>query len=224
MQMVTVKQIQDLEKQAIEDIGISSIVLMENAGRLVAIEVIRMLHKKRNCPVSVICGTGNNGGDGFVVARYLINAGIRADVILVGQASNLKGDALTNYTILKNIKHPIVEVGEVNDIVHQKIGSAKVIVDALFGIGLNRNIKNPILSFIKLINSSAGKTVSVDVPSGLDATTGKILGTCVKAELTVTFSIFKQGFKRCDGAKVTGKVKTADVGIPIGLIDKIVKG
>ncbi len=223
MQMVTVKQIQALDKEAIEEIGIESLVLMENAGRSVAIEVIRMLHKKRSGHVCVVCGLGNNAGDGFVTARYLINAGVKTDIILIGQASNLKEDTLSNYMILKKIKYPILEIDQVTDAVCQRIGGAKIIVDALFGVGLNRNIKNPFLSIIKLINSSAGKTISVDIPSGLDGTTGKIYGVCVKAEQTITFSVLKQGFKRCDGSKMSGKVKVIDIGIPKVLIDQVIR-
>jgi hydroxyethylthiazole kinase-like uncharacterized protein yjeF len=215
MKAATVKQIQKLDRVAIDEYGMPSIILMENAGRLVAAEVLRQLKRKKNPKVSVICGLGNNAGDGFVVARHLINAGIKAKVYHFGKEKQLKVDALINYRFFKKLRFPIAPIKLSNQgLLPAEISKVDIVVDAIFGAGLNRDIQNPFKSIIEGINSSSAKIISVDIPSGLNGTTGKIYGVCIKANTTVTFSLAKKGFYKNYGPALTGKVIVVDIGIP----------
>ena len=214
---VTVKQIQKLDKIAIEKYGVPSLVLMENAGRQVAAEVLKSLARVKSPRVCIICGSGNNAGDGFVIARHLINAGIKISVFLVGKGSQLKNDAAVNYWILKKLKYPVMEVGTAGRLPVRDIKKADIIIDALFGVGLNREVLGPFRNVIDAINKSGKKIISVDIPSGLNGTTGKIYGVCIKANKTVTFTFSKKGFLRGQGPNYTGKVVVVDIGIPVQL-------
>jgi hydroxyethylthiazole kinase-like uncharacterized protein yjeF len=214
---VSVKQIQDLDKVAIEKYGVPSLALMENAGRSVADQAVKMVAKASKPCVCVVCGLGNNAGDGFVIARHLINAGVRTKIFLIGKGSQLKTDAAVNYRILKKLKYPFKEVGKINSSFLKDLNRADAVVDAIFGVGLNREVKDPFRSVIEAINEKAGKVISVDAPSGIDGTTGKIYGICIKADVTVTFSFMKKGFLKRQGPKYTGKVIVVDIGIPLQL-------
>ncbi|MGE3980874.1 MAG: NAD(P)H-hydrate epimerase [Candidatus Omnitrophota bacterium] len=217
---MTVKQIQKLDEIAINHYGFPSLVLMENAGRRVYEEVMKNF---RPAVVIVICGQGNNAGDGFVTARHLINAGVKTNIILIGRSADLKQDALVNYRILRQLKHPVRETARLTTRSLTLIREADVVVDAIFGVGLNREITDPYKRIIETINREAKKVVAVDIPSGLDGTNGKIHGVCVKANLTVTFSFPKCGFYQSEGPQKTGKVIVADIGIPDKLKKKIIK-
>lgn len=218
---VSVKQIQQLDETAINRCGVPSLALMENAGRSVAQETLKLLRNKRNPEVCVICGLGNNAGDGFVVARHLINAGLSVRVLLIGRGRRLKHDAAINYEILKKIKYPVLESDRVSKRQLKIIQSADIIVDAIFGVGLNRRITEPFLGFIEAVNRLGKKVISVDIPSGLDGTTGRIYGACVIADVTVTFTLMKKGFLKMQGPVHAGKVVVADIGIPLALIKKM---
>lgn len=208
------KQAQRLDRFAIEQLGIPSVVLMENAGREAAHEVLKILKNKKKKSVCIFCGTGNNGGDGFVVARHLFNAGIRVKVFLIGKLQDLKKDPAVNYQILRKLKCPIEVIQSVNKKVLKDLNHSDVIVDAIFGIGLSRKIEEPFESIIKAINQSKKIIVAVDVPSGLNVTTGKIFGICIKAHLTVTLAVMKKGFLTRQGKSFAGKVVLVDIGIP----------
>ena len=216
---VTVRQIQNLDKIVIEEYGIPSVVLMENAGRCVALEIIALLKKKKNSFVCIFCGLGNNAGDGFVVARHLMGAGIKIKVFLVGKAEQLKADAMLNYRILKKLRCMVKEINTVREKAVQDAFKADIIVDAIFGVGLNREISEPFSSVINELNKNAKYIVAVDIPSGLNGTTGKIYGICVKAGTTVTFSFVKKGFLKADGPGYTGKVVVADIGMPVQCVN-----
>ena len=209
---VTVKQIQKLDKIAIEKYGIPSLVLMENAGRHVAMEVLRLLKKQRK--VCVVCGMGNNAGDGFVVARHLMNHGCAVDIVVIGDARNLKHDAAINYLILKKLKYPMITVRARYSALVRAIRKSDIVVDAIFGVGLNRDIENPYKNVIEVINAHAKRTVAIDAPSGLNADDGSIYGVCIKAHTTVTFTLAKKGFQKKDGPRYVGNVIVVDIGIP----------
>lgn len=218
---VTVAQIQTIDKVAIKRYGAPSLVLMENAGRAVAEEVKKSLRGRKKPRVCIVCGVGNNGGDGFVIARHLIDAGIPTKTFLVGKASQLKCDAAVNYRILRKLKHPIKELGSKYPLPAKDICRADVVVDAIFGVGLNRKIVEPFRSVIETINREAKYVVAVDTPSGLDGTTGAIYGVCVKADKTVTFSFPKKGFFKKHGPRQTGKIIVVDIGIPAQVVRKV---
>lgn len=206
MRSISIAQAQAFDRYAQEKLGIPSIILMENAGRGVAEEAIRMVRGKGyegRGKIAVICGVGNNGGDGLVAARHLLNAGIKVSVYLLGNISKLKADPKTNYNILR------------------KMGTARIlrkfpkhcdlIIDAIFGIGLKSDVRSPMSEVIDLMNNSCKPILAVDVPSGLDADTGKVLGVAVKAKRTVTFVANKKGFAKAK--KYCGKIVVRDIGI-----------
>jgi len=218
---VTVQQIQDLDKMAIEKYGVPSLALMENAGWAVAHFVMKELKKKNAHRVCIVCGMGNNAGDGFVAARHLLNAGVKTQIYLVGRSYKLKDDALVNFQILNKVGVGIKPIYGSPRAFEKSLAWADIVVDAVFGVGLNRDIEEPFRSVIAAINKKAKKVVAVDIPSGLDGTTGKIYGVCVKAHATVTFSFAKKGFFKAQGPKYTGKVAVVDIGIPIPLKKRI---
>jgi NAD(P)H-hydrate epimerase len=220
---VTVKEIQKLDKIAIEQYGIPSLVLMENAGRSVAREIVKQLGKNPRPRVCVLCGSGNNAGDGFVIARQLIGAKIKTKVYLIGTEDRLKHDAAVNYDLLKKLKCPVKEISEPRQVVVNDIKRADVVVDAIFGVGLNRKITEPFYGMIQAANAHAKRIVAVDIPSGLDGTTGKIYGICIKADTTVTFSFCKRGFQKAQGPRHAGRVIVTDIGIPAHLKARLAK-
>jgi len=210
----SVVQAQKLDHFAISRLGIPSLVLMENAGRETAQEILKLLKKKKRKTACIFCGTGNNGGDGFVVARHLFNAGVKVRTFLIGKPQDLKNDPAIYYQVLRKLKCPATPIRGVSTKIVKDLKHATVIVDAIFGTGLSRPIAKPFRSIIDAINRSKKKVIAVDVPSGLDATTGKILGVCVKASRTVTFAVMKKGFFIHDGPRHAGKIIVADIGIP----------
>ncbi len=222
--LLSTLEIQALDKFAIETLGMSSLSLMENAGRAVSSKILHRLNKRKKSQkpfVVIFCGLGNNAGDGFVVARHLHLAGVGVKTYIIGKVKNLKSDAAANYQILKWLKSGIRHVEAMNRFVKNDIAHCDVVVDAIFGVGLNRDVEEPFFSVIQAINKYGKYVVSVDVPSGLDSTSGRIQGNCVKANVTVTFSFAKKGFFKNDGPHYTGRVVVADIGIPKALIKKI---
>lgn len=224
MKAVTARQIQKLDEKAIGIYGVPSVALMENAGRGVAEDIIRTFRRRKCRRVCVICGPGNNAGDGFVTARHLLNAGVKTDIFFLGNPSKLKPDAKTNYSILKKCGYPVRLVKKFDSAVLSVMEEAGVIVDALFGVGLNRKVEGVFADVINEINRGKQYVFAVDVPSGLDATTGKIHGVCVKADRTVTFTFPKTGFYKNAGPAHAGKVVVIDIGIPEKLVVKVDEG
>ena len=211
---VTVEQIQRLERMAIEQYGIPSIMLMENAGRATAVEVLKDLKRRKQLRATIVCGLGNNAGDGFVAARHLWNAGVAVTVFLIGRSEQLKKDAATNFLILKKCGYPVREIQAIDSKILRIVKRSDMIVDAIFGVGLNRPLAEPFRCVIENLNSLKKKIIAVDIPSGLDGTTGKIWGACIHAAATVTFSFPKKGFYGNAGPTHTGQVIVADIGIP----------
>ncbi len=211
---LTVSEIQELDRWAIEKISIPSLALMENAGRGVAQEIYKKLKARKKPSVVIVCGTGNNGGDGFVAARYLFNWGLKPRIFLAGSVTDLKTDALVNYRVAKNLGISVKPVYVLDPAFKKSIQSADLIVDAIFGVGLNRPIQEPYYGIIHAINFRSSYVVAVDVPSGLNGTTGEIYCICIKAHLTVTFSALKRGFFKKQGAFYSGRHVVVDIGIP----------
>jgi len=217
MKVVTRDEIRRIDKRAIEEYGISGLILMENAGLQVSLEILEHYSPLAQKRVAIIAGKGNNGGDGFVVARHLYNRGIRVEVYLIGESTEIKGDARVNLDILKKIGIPLYERVTSNDL-SAPLRYTDIIVDAIFGTGLSSEIKNPYSDVINAINSSRKPVVSIDVPSGVDSDTGEILGVAVKADITVTFALPKRGLLVFPGAEYAGILKIGDIGIPKRII------
>lgn len=211
---VTSQQMKQIDRYAIEQIGIPSVALMENAGRAVAAEVLKDIHGNEKASALIVCGSGNNAGDGFVAARHLFNAGVNPKVVLLLDKDVLSGDALINFNVLVKMGVLIDQISSGNYSFAGDLANSRIIVDAVFGIGLNREITDPLKGIIEHINRINKKVYSVDVPSGLDATSGEIRGICVKATGTVTFHRAKKGFYLNNGPEYCGDIVVSDIGIP----------
>ncbi|MCX5657237.1 MAG: NAD(P)H-hydrate epimerase [Candidatus Omnitrophica bacterium] len=215
MKYISVREARKLDKFSQDELGISGLILMENAGREAAEIACCMLSAKRKY-VIFLCGKGNNAGDGFVCARHLITKKISLSVFMVEDPSVLKGDALTNYLILKKMKAKIYSLKDnpSGNFFRRKLKNASLIIDALFGIGLSGEVNEPYRTVIDLINIARRPVLSLDVPSGLDADSGKPLGICIKATRTVTFILPKKGFIRNKGPLYTGQVIVRNISAP----------
>jgi hydroxyethylthiazole kinase-like uncharacterized protein yjeF len=209
--LLTAQSAKFIDLKAREKFGISTLTLMENAGRAIALEALKSGKFKK---IAIFCGKGNNGGDGFVAARHLLACGIKPDIYLAGKIAQVENEARTNLEILLKLKQKIVEVGE-NNISGVNLAKYRLIIDALLGVGLSGAVRGIYKDLIKMINSSQAYILSVDIPSGLDATTGKILDACVKADKTVTFVAKKRGMIVGEGPKYCGKIIVADLGVPL---------
>lgn len=206
-QVFSREEIRNFDRRAIEKFGIPSIVLMENAGRSVA-EYLLSLSPQG--PILIVCGKGNNGGDGFVIARHLMIHTLPVRILLVAQPDELSNDAKINYNIANTLQIPIIHF-------HQKINEefmqADWIVDGLFGTGLRGMVQPPYDELIHKINASTAKILAIDIPSGLDCDTGKPLGTAIKAQHTVTFVGYKRGFLNPEACPYLGQVHVVNIGI-----------
>lgn len=208
MRAVTALEMQELDRRAIEVFGIPSIVLMENAGRGVSEVALRMLNPASGKRIAIFCGTGNNGGDGFVAGRYLAKKGLQLNVYIVGEKSRIKADAGINLNIMEKMGIIAQEIAVPVDI------EADLVIDAIFGTGFKGKVKDPAASIISYLNKSDIPVLSVDVPSGLDADTGEALPEAVRARKTVTMQFPKKGFYIGKGPEYVGEVITVDIGIP----------
>lgn len=205
--ILTAAQAKALDKNALEKFGISTLVLMENAGRVINAEALKILRNKPS-KVAIFCGTGNNGGDGFCAARHLLTAGIKPEVYLTGRVEDVKKEAKINLEIWLNLKQNIRPI-------KNKIRGYDLIIDALLGVGLKGQVRPAYREAIDRINLAKAYVLSVDIPSGLDATTGKVLGGCIKADKTVTFVAKKRGMVYGQGRKYCGKILIRDIGVPL---------
>jgi len=217
MKLASREQIRNIDSKTIKDYKISGLILMENAGRTVSQTICIEYPEVQK--ISVLCGIGNNGGDGFVIARHLINQGKDVDIYLCGDINKYNGDAKTNLTSLTKIGANIKKIK--NNFANYD--NSELIVDAIFGTGLDRNIKGFYKKLIEFINARKKPVVSVDIPSGLDANEGRPLGTCIKADLTVTFVLPKIGMSIYPGLEYCGKIYVSDITSPRVLENKIRK-
>ncbi|MCC6157912.1 MAG: NAD(P)H-hydrate dehydratase [Deltaproteobacteria bacterium] len=216
MKLATASQMREIDRHAIEEVGIPGIVLMENAGAGCARVLMERYEAEADTGVCVVCGTGNNGGDGFVIARHLWNNGFPVEVFVLGRAAQIKGDAKTNFEILEKLDVPVTEVVNDDDaeLMEAEIDGAGVVVDAIFGTGLDREVAGTHRRAIDAINASGAKVVAVDMPSGLDSDSGRLWGVAVFAEITCTFGIAKIGQYTHPGYLHCGEVIVIDISLP----------
>ena len=222
MKVVTAETMQRLDRRTIEEAGIPGMVLMENAGRGAAGEILRSYPRIRGGRVAVVAGRGNNGGDGFVIARYLLNHGVGVKVFVLTSPGALQGDARANFAILLQMKAAVSEITD-RDVWKANLphlAGCVLIVDALLGTGLKSEVTGLMGEVINDLNGSGVPIVSVDLPSGLHADTGAVLGTCAKADLTITLALPKRGLFIYPGADYAGRVKIVDISIPPFLIEE----
>lgn len=208
---LTRSAVRELDRRATAEFGIPSIVLMENAGRNAA-ELLCRLNSQRE-RVAIVCGPGNNGGDGLVMARHLDRLGIPLSIWLAANPKQLSPDAAANFHIVQAMRLP--QCGSLHGF--------GWIVDALFGTGLSRAIGPPHEAIIHDINQSGANILAVDIPSGLDADSGEPLGPTVRAHHTVTFVGMKEGFLYPAARPYIGELHFADIGAPRKLVDEYLR-
>ncbi|MFN4227294.1 MAG: NAD(P)H-hydrate epimerase [Candidatus Ratteibacteria bacterium] len=211
--ILTKDEITRIEKETEEKFGISSLILMENAGKESFYVIKKELKDLKKRKILVFCGKGNNGGDGFVLSRYLFNYGVNVKVFYFGEINNFTKISLINFDILNKLKVDIenINILKLKDI---RIENSDVVIDAILGIGIKGMIEGEMKNIIEFINKNSKFTVSIDIPSGLDADTGEIHGVCIKSNLTISMGFLKKGFFVGKGPEYTGKIKLVDIGFP----------
>lgn len=217
MKIVTAEQMRELDRKAVQERGIPSLTLMENAGRAVAELAGRMAEASPDRPIIVICGRGSNGGDGFVAARHLVQMGRKVQVLVAAPADEISGDAKHNLARLSEAGLSPVHVTEVEPVA-RACAHAGLVVDALLGTGLTGKPRGLSAQLIEAINDCRRPVLAVDVPSGLDADSGDTLGVAVRAQETVTMGLPKLGLYVYPRMDYAGKVTVADIGFPPDLI------
>ena len=213
-QLVTRAQMRRYDQRAASEFAIPSILLMENAGRgvaeLVASKIDSQIH------VLIFIGKGSNGGDGFVAARHLSNKGYKVSLFLLSDPSEFNADTRLNYDIITELHLPIILVsGDAGFLVaDQYLKGPSCVVDAIFGMGLNAPVTGIHEKLIRRINSSAKTVFAVDIPSGLDADSGEILGVAVQAQVTAALGMKKIGLTLNEGPKLSGEIHVLDISLP----------
>ncbi|WP_326908707.1 NAD(P)H-hydrate epimerase [Sedimentibacter sp. MB31-C6] len=209
MEVISCQQMKEADSYAINTIGIPSIVLMENA----ALKVVNNIDLGLDC-YAVVCSRGNNGGDGLTVARHLILKNKKVKIYIAGKTENGTEDFNINLRIIENLQADISFIRNEKDLTlfGEDLKVSDLTIDALFGIGLNRNVEGLYYDIIKIMNEESKKIIAVDVPSGLNGDTGKAMGISVKAYKTVTFHKMKSGL--LNSGVYTGDVVVEDIGIP----------
>jgi NAD(P)H-hydrate epimerase len=204
LRILTAEEMRRVDAHAIRAVGLPGPVLMESAGRSVFAEIRRRVGDLWGRRVAVVCGPGNNGGDGFVVARYLELAGVAVDCFLVGAARPATPDARRNFEIARKLGIPVRPFP-------RTAGPWDVVVDALFGTGLARRLGAPFAACLRRLNALPSMRIAVDLPSGLHADSGRILGTAFQADVTVALGFKKPGFFQNEGPRLCGEVVVADL-------------
>ncbi len=190
--------------------GISLLQLMENAGRSVAQEITSRFQKNKKAVF--FCGLGGNGGDGFVAARHLLDADFEVTVVLMGRSRDIAHEAaISNWVILQSLQDKVCLIEVTDSSLIPKL-NAGIVIDSLLGTGTKGKLKPPIIQVVNYINSLSGFKIAVDVPTGIDSDTGDVLGTAVKADLTITFHREKIGLEKAK--KYVGDLFVADIGLP----------
>ena len=214
---MTREEVRAFDAWAINTLGIPGVVLMENAGRSCAELVIEKIADIVNPRVCIFCGIGNNGGDGYVIARHLLNSNVDVTVIICGDRSKIKGDAKINLDILESMGQSVEQINPSDDNATEQfkihIKEANMIVDGLFGTGLKGQLSDEYKQLIDCINARKCPALAVDIPSGLDCDTGQPLGAAIKADYTVTFVAVKKGFTNAQVTEYTGEIFIASIGI-----------
>ncbi|MEQ1572761.1 MAG: NAD(P)H-hydrate dehydratase [Vicinamibacterales bacterium] len=223
MRILNAAQMREADRVTVEDIGIPSLVLMENAGRQVVAAMEAAYESRLDGRVAVLCGRGNNGGDGFVVARTLLQRGIDAVVFVIGAVADVRGDARTNLDILGRLGVTVVEINDEQtwELHFSEISQCTLIVDAIFGTGVTRGLTGMMETVVADVNASSIPIVSVDLPSGLSADTPHLIGDCIDASMTVTLGAPKLPLVLPPGEAHAGDVVIADIGVPLDVIQRV---
>jgi ADP-dependent NAD(P)H-hydrate dehydratase / NAD(P)H-hydrate epimerase len=223
MRILTAAQMREADRYTIEEIGIPSLVLMENAGRQVVAAIEAGYEERLDGRVAVLCGRGNNGGDGFVVARTLLQRGVDCAVFVIAAVAEVRGDARVNLDILGRLGVTVVEVNDEQtwELHFSEIAQCTLIVDAMFGTGLTSSLGGMLETVVADINASGIPIVAIDLPSGLSADTSHLIGDCIHASMTVTLAAPKLPLVLPPAEAHAGDVVIADIGIPADVIEEL---
>ena len=216
MKLSNSAQIREMDKYAIEDLGIPGIVLMANAAKHIAVAAMEQLTID-GC-AAVFCGTGNNGGDGIGAAAFLLNKGVPVRVFLIGSKDKLTPDSKEMLVRLDSLGGKL-ESFETSDELIGYLSTCNVIIDAIIGTGLNSELRDDALLAVNMINSSGAYVIAADIPSGVNADTGAVMGGAVNASITITFSLAKQGHYIEPGCVHCGEIRVCEIGIPPDIVD-----
>lgn len=216
MKLVTASQMRELDRRTIEEVGVPGVVLMENAGLGALRHLERRYRDAFPGPVLVVAGRGNNGGDGYVMARHLHNRGWQVTTVVLARSEAVGGDAAINLKALRNCGGAVRFAADEAALAEILGGcaTAALVVDALLGTGLNNEVGGLYAQAIDWVNEQRAPVLAVDIPSGVDADSGKILGRAVRADLTVTFAYAKVGHHCHPAVERVGSLETVDIGIP----------
>jgi NAD(P)H-hydrate epimerase len=223
MFLLTAAEMREMDRRTIEAFGLPGRILMENAGRGAFRVLMESFPDVISQKVAVLAGRGNNGGDGFVIARYLAQHGIPVTVYLLSESKLLQGDAAANFKLLEPLNIPIRQCPDLKAFnkFKKEIAHHQVIVDAILGTGLNSDVKGYFKTVIDFINMLNKDVLAVDIPSGLHTDTGRPCGACIQAAVTATFAYPKIGHATLPGAEFTGKLHIIDIGIPPHIADGV---
>lgn len=210
MLYLTRKQVREVDRRSIEEYGIPGIVLMENAARAATDAALRMLPQPPSANVLILCGGGNNGGDGLAIARHLHNAQCAIQLALTTDPGRYTGDAAINWRITQTMRLPAAPC--TTEIIAGKPWD--LIIDAIFGTGLDQAPRQPFGQIAAAINASRRPILAIDLPSGLDCDTGAPLGPCIRATRTITFVAEKSGFANPAASEYLGIVEVGGIGSP----------
>ncbi|MBF0203695.1 MAG: NAD(P)H-hydrate dehydratase [Desulfamplus sp.] len=221
MYLVTAKQMQAIDKTTIESFGIQGQVLMENAGRGSVEMLLKTFPDISSRKVCILAGRGNNGGDAFVMARYLMEKNIEINTFLLSSTNKVTGDARVNLILFEKLavaesKEGVIEIpnNETFEKHKQKIINHDIFIDGILGTGLNSDVTGLFKDVIKTVNSLSKQVFSIDIPSGLNADTGQPMGECIRATATATFAFAKIGHILHPGKELSGNLEIIDIGIP----------
>lgn len=226
MRLVKATEIQEMDRLTIQELGIPGIVLMENAGRGASRIFLEHFDPPLHSRVLVLCGSGNNGGDGYVIARYLHLVGLTVEIVVLTRYEKVIGDALINLKVIRNMGLTIFDVSDSDDwkTFRRRLKKYDFIIDGIFGTGLHYPVRGFYAQVIKDINASGKVVMAIDIPSGLNADTGQIMGIAVKAHLTATFGFPKLGQFLYPGADQVGRLVRIDICIPDGIANRVKGG
>jgi ADP-dependent NAD(P)H-hydrate dehydratase / NAD(P)H-hydrate epimerase len=214
----TSQTMNEVDRACVERLKIPMTVLMENA----ALKVLKSMEFSEHNRYVIVCGSGNNGGDGFALARHLIVAGKSVEVFLISTSNKLSEGCEINYNILKNMGVKIRKVSNLEDVyeLREFITCSDLTVDAIFGTGLNKNVEGVYEAAIVVMNENSRRIVSIDIPSGLHSDSGTVLGTSVRAHKTVTFEMYKRGFLNYESGRYIGEVVVEGIGVPDFILEE----
>ena len=223
MRVLNTDQMREADRRTIHDIGIPSIVLMENAGRQAVAAMEAAFEDLTTSRVGVLCGRGNNGGDGFVVARTLIQRGVETSVFLIGSVADVQGDARTNLEVLGRIGLTIVEITSAQDweLHFSEISECDVLVDAMLGTGFHGGLTGLLQTVVADVNAVGVPVVAIDLPTGVSADSTEVEGDAVQASMTVTLAAPKIPLVFPPADSHAGDLVIADIGIPYPVIDEL---